>query len=171
MFMHLLLAGMIISQAHGDFPLVKLNGDTVWFSSFKGKPLVVIFWSPWCPHCQHELPEINKLYEKYHKSGVNFIGITRADKSILEDNIRKHNIKYPEFINAMDVINQPIFGEIPGVPTTFIFDSQGNVYFKQIGYVPSSVFDDKLNELLQKEKSQRKKGFWGFLKGLFGGSD
>ncbi len=163
MLLSLMTAAVFMADT-ANFALVTVNGDTVWFSSFKGKPLVVIFWSPWCPHCQHELPEINKLYEKYHPQGVNFIGITRADSSTLAESIEQFGIRYPEFVNIRDVVTQPIFGEIPGVPTTFIFDSDGNLYFKQIGYVGAEVFDEKLSDLLEQEKQKHK---WDWLKKLW----
>ncbi len=165
MVLNIVMAAVIMAQPN-DFPLVTVNGDTVWFSSFRGRPLVVIFWSPWCPHCRHELPEINKLYEKYHPQGVEFIGITRADSATIAESRKNFQIPYPEFVNMRDVMKQPIFGDIPGVPTTFIFDSDGDLFFKQIGYVEASVFETKLDSLLTIEKQKRKSQVGWFKKFL-----
>ena len=60
-----------------DFQLNNPDDKTVKFSEFaKGKYVVIDFWASWCPDCRKDLPEIIRLYRKFHKNGVEFLGVS-----------------------------------------------------------------------------------------------
>lgn len=55
---------MIISA--GEFRLRDLAGKSVSLSDFRGKAVLINFWTTWCPACVSEMPALVALEQKYH---------------------------------------------------------------------------------------------------------
>jgi thiol-disulfide isomerase/thioredoxin len=45
-------------------------------SDLKGKVVLLNFWGTWCGPCRVEIPDFIRLYDKYHESGLEIVGIT-----------------------------------------------------------------------------------------------
>jgi len=58
-----------------DFTLKDVTGKTVSLSSFKGKTVILNFWSTSCPPCLAELPSLENLHREMGKTGVVVIGV------------------------------------------------------------------------------------------------
>ena len=59
-----------------DFKLKTSEGKTLKLSSFKGKYVVLDFWASWCPDCRKDIPEVQRMYNKFHAKGVEFVGVS-----------------------------------------------------------------------------------------------
>lgn len=66
-----------------NFSETDINGDSLSLSQFKGKYLLLDFWASWCKPCRAGNPELIRLYKKYNKKGIEFVGI--ADDNGSED--------------------------------------------------------------------------------------
>ena len=51
------------------------NGPTAKLADLKGKCVILDFWGYWCGPCVHRMPDLFKLYDKYHDSGLEVIGV------------------------------------------------------------------------------------------------
>ena len=59
------------------FTATTLDGKTVHFpADFAGKPVILVFWATWCSDCQEELPSLLAAYAKYHKQGLEVLGVS-----------------------------------------------------------------------------------------------
>jgi len=54
---------------------VDINGRDLDLNSLRDKVVLVQFWGTWCVPCINEMPLLISLYEKYHKSGFEIIGV------------------------------------------------------------------------------------------------
>ena len=52
-----------------NFTLKDLSGKSVSLNQFKGKVVVLNFWTSWCPPCRNEMPEFNEMSKEFKKSG------------------------------------------------------------------------------------------------------
>lgn len=53
-----------------DFELRSLKGDKVRLSDFRGKVVLINFWTTWCPACVSEMPELIALQKQNSQSLV-----------------------------------------------------------------------------------------------------
>ena len=58
-----------------DFALQDLEGQTVRLSTFRGKAVVLNFWTTWCTACVTEIPDLSEL-QKRHTNQLVVLGIS-----------------------------------------------------------------------------------------------
>ena len=124
--------------------LMDVNGTPVSSDQFKGKVVVVDFWATWCPPCRAEIPGYVDLQRKYAKDGLVIVGVSLDQKEPGE--VRKFVEKFG--INYTIVMGTPAmqdsFGEMDGIPTTFIIDRRGNIRDRKVGSMPEEEFESVL---------------------------
>ena len=59
--------------------------------TFGKKLVMVVYFAPWCPNWKHDLPFVQKLYDKYHASGLDVIAVAEYDPV---DSMKKHIEQY-----------------------------------------------------------------------------
>lgn len=52
-----------------------LQGGTVDLSSYRGKVVLVHYWSTWCEPCKADMAKIKELYARYGQRGFDVIGV------------------------------------------------------------------------------------------------
>lgn len=114
-----------------DFQLKANDGKTLKFSEFaKGKYVVVDFWASWCPDCRKDLPEIIRLYNMFHKYGVEFLGVSfDTDIEKWTDYISKSGVPYPQ-VSELKRMNQSEVAKAYGVrwiPSIYLIGPDGKV--------------------------------------------
>ena len=68
---------------------------------FRGKVVIVAIGGSWCPNCHDEAPFLMELYRKYHKLGLEIVGLSFEDGELLKDPTRlrafvqEYGIEYP----------------------------------------------------------------------------
>lgn len=51
------------------------NGPPIKLADLKGKCVILDFWGYWCRPCVQSMPDLFKLYDKYHGSGLEIVGV------------------------------------------------------------------------------------------------
>ena len=135
-----------------DFKLTKLNGGDVRLADYKGKVIVINFWATWCGPCRIEMPELERAMEKYKADkDVVFLAInTDDDRNYVEPYVKGQKIKLPVvYANNLDAEFR-----ITSIPTTIVFDRQGQVSFRQAGYNSHVDFVTMLSEKIEVAKKK-----------------
>jgi thiol-disulfide isomerase/thioredoxin len=132
-----------------EFSVKDLRGKELSSADLKGKVVVVDFWATWCQPCKKEMPGYQKLVDLYGKSGFAVIGLKFDTMADTEDPVvfaRKIGVRYPLAV-ASDQLRQA-FGGIEGLPTTMIYDRQGILRKKIVGFEYTSVVESDLKPFL-----------------------
>jgi len=112
-----------------DFTLKDTTGQDYSLSQFRGKVVVVNFFTINCQPCRAEMPDLNKIYQEKQGQGLQVLGICLGtDPMRLRFLAKQMNLDYP-FLVGTDEVDKA-YGSIVVVPTTFIIDGQGNIVEK-----------------------------------------
>ena len=132
-----------------DFSVTDLQGHPISSANFRGKVVLVDFWATWCQPCRKEMPGYQKLFDRYGPQGFVAIGFKFDTMADTEDPIqfaRKLGIHYPLAVAPDDLKDK--FGGILGLPTTMLFDRQGILRKKVIGFEYTDAVEADLKPLL-----------------------
>ena len=132
-----------------DFSARDLRGRQISASELRGKVVLVDFWATWCQPCKKEMPGYQKLADRYGSRGFAVIGLKldiMADTEEPRAFAHRLGIHYPLAVATDEVKNK--FGGIEGLPTTLLYDRQGILRQKIIGFEYTDVIEKDLKELL-----------------------
>lgn len=136
----------MVGSAAPDFT-VKDSDRTVSLHDFKGKVVVLNFWTTWCAPCIEEMPSLAQLQ---HKLGPNAVVLAvSTDKSDADYHkfLVQHKI---DFLTVRDdAANSSQLYGTTGQPETFIIDRNFNIRRKLVGpqHWDSNEFLDYINKL------------------------
>jgi cytochrome c biogenesis protein CcmG, thiol:disulfide interchange protein DsbE len=131
-----------------DFTLKDvLQGQDYSLSQFRGKVVLINFFTFFCGPCRDEMPELNQIYNQYKGQGYQTLGIAlSSDPTQIRFLVKQLGLDYPVLIGNDSVSNA--YGSIAVVPTTFIIDKSGNVFKKIEGTRSKAEFEQMIQPLL-----------------------
>ena len=132
-----------------DFSVKNLQGRELSSADLRGKIVLIDFWATWCQPCKKEMPGYQKLLDNYGTRGFVVIGFKFDVMMDTEDPVqfaKKIGVKYPLAVATGDIKQK--FSGIPGLPTTMLYDRQGILRKKVIGFEYMANFDSTLKPLL-----------------------
>jgi thiol-disulfide isomerase/thioredoxin len=137
-----------------DFSLKDLNGKTVKLSDYKGKIVMVNFWTVWCKYCNQEIPELDKLDKELEKE--NDVIILAVDVEESADTVRKYidsnKIGLKVLLDSKGSVAE-IYG-VSGFPTTYFVNKDGTSYTFIPEYADKKTIVDILNKMRNGEPAQ-----------------
>ncbi len=135
----------MINTPSPDFSITDMNGRAVSLQSLKGKTVIMDFWATWCEPCVGSFPAMQKLVNYFSKdTSVVFMFIHTAERSNnAADEAKKilsaRHYTFNLFMDLRDpVIKKNPLSEIFDIeylPTKIIIDRNGNIRFKETGYI------------------------------------
>jgi thiol-disulfide isomerase/thioredoxin len=132
-----------------EFSAKDLQGREISSADLRGKVVLVDFWATWCQPCKKEMPGYQKLLDLYGSRGFIVIGFKFDTMMDMEDPVqfaKKIGVRYPLAV-APDDLKQK-FGGIEGLPTTMLYDRQGILRKKVVGFEYTDAFESALKPLL-----------------------
>jgi len=131
------------------FSVKDFQGRSVSSTDLRGKVVVIDFWATWCQPCKKEMPGYQTLVDKYGSLGLVVIGFKFDNMLDMEDPLefaKGIGVHYPLAV-ATDDLKQK-FGGIEGLPTTMLYDRQGVLRMKVIGFEYTDNVEAALKPLL-----------------------
>ena len=130
---------------------IRVNGDPLDWSEYRGRVTLVMFWATWCGPCRREITQVQEIYKQYHERGFDVVGI-----SVDED---REELK--EFLNEQDIPWAIIYDQaradgkkgetmavrygVMAIPETILVDRQGKVVTTEIR---GSQLEEQLKEMI-----------------------
>jgi len=134
-----------------DMVLKNHLGRTVTLRDFRGKVVLLHFWSVQCPACRMEEPLLEKIKQNLGPSGLEILGVNLVDQpQAIFNHCASNKISFPVLFDGGGfslkplnvggkptafVINpqQEAILEVPGFPTTYILDCRGDAVGFSVG--------------------------------------
>ena len=128
------------SELVTNFTLLDLENKEFSLSDFKGKPVILFFWTTWCPYCRGELKQLNTMHAQFLQNGVELVAINVEEPA---DKIQRFTGSYLFSYRVLldtDAEVAQAFG-ILGVPTYILINKEGHVVFNN-HYFPQKEYKD-----------------------------
>ena len=132
-----------------DFSVNDLRGNALSSANLRGKVVLIDFWATWCQPCKKEMPGYQKLADTYGPRGLVVVGFKFDNMPDTEDPLqfaKSIGVHYPLAVATEDVRQR--FGGIEGLPTTMIYDRDGILRTKVIGFEYTDKIEQALKPLL-----------------------
>ena len=124
-----------------------LQGKEYSLSQFKGKVVVLNFFTFFCGPCRDEMPDLNKINNELKGKGLQTLGIAlSSDPTQIRFLVKQLGLEYPVLIGNDKVSDA--YGSIAVVPTTVIIDKEGNIAQRIEGTRKKEIFQKLIEPLL-----------------------
>ncbi len=125
------------------------DGKRETLADYKGKVVVLDFWATYCPPCLEEIPHLVNLQNKYGSENFQIIGLHvggEEDRPKVPAFVERLKMNYP-LATPDDKLTDVLFGGESVIPQTFVFDRNGRLVRKFIGYNPE--IKNNLNQAIE----------------------
>jgi peroxiredoxin len=141
-----------------EFELPTLDGGRASLAQYRGKVVLIDFWSTICDPCLQEMPELVKLYQERKDKGFVVLAIA-TDGPETEANVssvaKAKNMIFPVLLDKETAVLDRYNPE-GRLPFTEVIDRKGNVVLKRSGYQPGDAESQKrLVEAIDKALAQQ----------------
>lgn len=132
--------------------LLNQDDKPISLADYHGKVVFLNFWATWCPPCQREMPEIQKLSEKYQNSEdiailtVVMPGGQEMDAAGIKKFLKEKGFTMPVIFDDGRLSSS---FQITSLPTTYMFDRDGNVYGSVVGQLSSDMMENIIDRTLK----------------------
>lgn len=129
------------------FTLTGLDGSTVSLSDFRGKYVLLNFWSPDCHTCKEEIPVLKENYDKYREQDFVIVSVVIEDEDHREkwsDAVEKYNMNWVN-ISDLKMWQSPLIEmyNVQFVPHNLLIGPDGKI-------VAKDLHGDNLQQTLQR---------------------
>ena len=137
------------AQSRVDFSFQTIDGKVYRLSDFKGKVVLVNLFASYCPPCMIELKVLQKLHETCSVKGLQVVSlmVDLEGAPLLPRIIRSRNLTYPVGLANKAVFKT--FKDFSTTPTTYVFDQEGNLANKVVGYKSFEDWKKTLSSLIK----------------------
>ncbi len=134
-----------------------LEGNTVSSEIFSSSKLTMInVWATYCNPCLREMPELGELAVDYSPEEFQIIGVIsdveedseEKMKDYAADLVAKTGADYTHLL-LNESLYFSLLTEVSAVPTTFFFDSEGNLLNTIVGSMDKASWEEEINALLE----------------------
>jgi len=136
------------------FTLPDLSGKMAGLSDYKGQVVLLNFWATWCPPCRAEIPDLIALQEQYSSEGFSILGVSldSADIDKVRQFSQERRITYRILYAGQEIHKiSKDYGNIRGIPTSFLIDREGRIVKKIVGVVDKSVWQKEIEAVLHEQ--------------------
>ena len=167
LFLTIILGASALVQAEPveDFSFFDVNNQQSKLSDYRGKWVIANYWAIFCSPCRIEIPDLIR-FVKDNPEKVVVLGMDAGmdDTDTLKEFIEDQGINYP-IIPTQDSTMHG-FGEVRGIPTSFVISPTGELVDTHIGilsYNDLEFFVNPEKGIARDRKPADKKGFWDRL--------
>jgi thiol-disulfide isomerase/thioredoxin len=114
-------AGPVIGEPAPALALPDLSGHTVDLAGFRGRPTLVLFWSPHCGFCQQMLPDL-KAWEARPPEGAPQLLVVSTGS--VEEN-RAQGLRSPVVLDQGFAMGNAFGAD--GTPIAVLVDAEGRI--------------------------------------------
>jgi thiol-disulfide isomerase/thioredoxin len=125
--------------------------ESVDFKQYQNRVVYLDFWASWCGPCRKSFPWLNQMHEKYKDRGLVIIGINLdRDKEKAQRFLTESQAQFLLYSDPTGKLAKEY--QLQGMPSSFIFDGNGQLSEKHVGFKSSHIdeYEGNIVKLLNK---------------------
>lgn len=138
-----------------NFKLEDLNDVVHDLEQYKGKVVVLDFFTTWCTYCKETIPDLQELYENVgaNQGDVVILGMANPRTTSANNNVDVSEPELREFLAGFGVEYPVLLDttgdtfrdyQISGFPTTVIIGRDGSL----VTYIPGAISKERLETMI-----------------------
>lgn len=131
-------SGQSTTNPAPNFTVLDKDGNTVEFSSKKGKPIILNFWASWCPPCKAEMPDFDKLYRELDGDVIFMMVNVWDTQDAAESIINSMGYSFPVYYDFWEDAASAY--AVESIPQTYFIDKWGGL----VAYAVGALAEDEL---------------------------
>src|ERR1700758_3258882 len=143
-------ATVLPSAPAPDFTLRSMGGPNLRLKEQRGQVVMLNFWASWCGPCRQEMPLLDRLYEKYHASGFQLLGVN-VDEDVRNASgvSSRLGLHFPVLLDTEKKVSR--LYDLTTMPSTVLIDRDGRVRYIHRGYKDGyqQTYEQQIRELLR----------------------
>lgn len=137
----------LVQKPAPEFARTDLSGQQIDLKNYRGKVVLLNFWATWCAPCQVELPKFQEWQKRYGADGLQVLAVSMDDGDApVRRTVRKLHLSIPVVLG--DAKLGDAYGDVLGLPVTFLIDRKGIVVAKIKGETDLEAMELRVKRLL-----------------------
>ena len=142
-----------------NFTLQDIEGDELSLADFRGKPVVLNFWTTSCQPCVEELPALEKLWQTYNQGDVVVLAINQGESAEKVNSfLAEHPVSFPVLLDKNQKVSKVY--RVRGIPQSYFISEEGAVQHKLQGFI--QIGDTSAEESLLEYYADKEKLWWRY---------
>src|ERR1700730_18520366 len=130
-----------------DFALTDASGQSVKLSDFRGKVVLLNFWTTECRQCDGEIPWFMEFQQAFRDNLVVLgVSLDKDGWATARPYVDAKRINYRVMVGGDDVVRQ--YGRLRSIPTTLLIDKWGRIAVTHTGFCTRSEYETDTKALL-----------------------
>lgn len=143
------------ASAFFDVSLYSIDDKQHKLSEFigQGKWVVLNIWGTRCPPCREEMPELVSFHDEHKDDDAIVVGIAvdfpsygYADKEEVNTFADDYLIDFQLLLSDSSITEKTGLGRLQGLPTTYLFNPDGEVVGVQVGGITKDILENFINK-------------------------
>ena len=131
-----------------DFSMTDAAGDLVKLSDYRGKVVLLNFWTTWCGPCKVETPWFVEFERTYKDRGFAALGVSMDEDGwkTVKPFLTQEAVNYTVVIGSDNLAK--LYGGVDSLPTTYLLNRAGKIAFIHYGLARKSEYEAELLKLM-----------------------
>ena len=132
-----------LNQPAPPFSLPETYGGQVDLASYRGRPVLLVFWSASCSICRRELPLVNRLAPELRDKGMGVVAIHLGGEDEARDYVSSNHIDLTCLVDSDGTVGRA-YG-VSGIPKLVLIGNDGKVKRTREGLASDGMLRDWAN--------------------------
>ena len=131
--------GPYLGRTAPDFILTDINAKEIALSDFRGKPVLLNFWTTTCFYCIYQTPFLISAYNDYADDDLVVLGINVGDGLARASAFASHyGITFPVLLDTDGHVARQYYN-VSAFPISFLIDRRGIIQDIRVGAFQDSA--------------------------------